>query len=390
VNSPIAPTCSARNLSARHTHPVHFPTLKPGLLLISLEQEEFYIGESTQGVYVPTDPYLAIVRACDGHQSTQSIADLCNLPHGLVLHFIDELRTHNLIELRNGPPARVGLDELANHYRDRIRPEHELFTWRAGTSDGGESEVRARKDFAILIFGQNRLARSLLANLQASGFSHTKIMPPVNQTFQRIAAKDICGITTRPVDIGRKQSEFHKEIILNSQLSHIQRHQNDQNNQNNQNQADGSSTTSPKISLAISTNAATSDYVQRWISEGTPHLQISQHTTHSLEIGPLVVPGSRACLNCVQLHRRDFLPPFIALAAVDNLAQRHGRELTSSSTSFVAGVITPYICEFAARGESSLVSHSLTIDLLEPLHGIVHHHWNVHPECGCGSSDLLV
>jgi hypothetical protein len=366
---------------------VHFPTLKPGLLLISLGSEEFYIGESAEGVYIPTDPYLAIVRACDGHQSTQTIADLCNLPHGLVLQFIDELRTNNLIELRSYPPARIGLDELANHYRDRIRPEHELFTWRKGTSDGGESEVSARKDFAILIFGQNRLARSLLANLQASGFSHTKIMPPVNQIFQRIAAKDICGITTRPVDIGRKQSEFHKEIILNSQLSHIQY-------QENWDSRDGrdfrESVTSPRISLAISTSTATSDYVQRWISEGTPHLQISQQTTHSLEIGPLVLPGSRACLNCVQLHRRDFLPPFIALAAVDNLAQRHGRELTSSSTSFVAGVITPYICEFAARGESSLVSHSLTIDLLEPLHGIVHHHWNVHPECGCGSSDLLI
>ena len=388
MNSPISPNFSAPYYSSRHTRPVRFPTLKPGLLLISLGKEEFYIGESAQGVYIPTDPYMAIVRACDGHQSTEAIAALCALPHGLILQFIDELRAHNLIELRSGPPARAGLDELANHYRERIRPEHELFTWRKGTSDGGESEVAARKNFAILIFGHNRLARALLANLQASGFSHTKIIPPVNQTFQRISAGDICGITTRPVDIGRKQSEFHKEIILSSQLSHIKHNELSVYKEQHREQHERS--TPPTISLAISTTAATSDYVQRWISEGTPHLQISQPTTHSLEIGPLVLPGSQACLNCVQLHRRDFLPPFITLAAVDNLAQRHGRELTSSSTSFIAGVITPYICEFAARGETSLVSHSLTIDLLEPLHGIVHHHWNVHPECGCGSSDLLV
>ncbi len=378
MDSPTWLPLPARGYPPRHTRPVQlpnsftFPKLKPGLLLISLDESQFYIGESTHGVYIPADPYLAIVRAFDGHQSTQAIADLCNLPHGLVLAFMEDLRLHDLIELRSGPPSQTGLDVLANHYRDRIRPEHELFTWRSGTSDGGESEVAERKNFAILIFGQNRLARSLLANLQASGFSQATIISPVNQTLARITAGDICGVTTRPVDIGRKHGEFHKEIILSAQLSHIQQK------------------TPTKTLLAISTTIATSDYVQRWLSEGTPHLQISQPSTHSLELGPLVIPGSRACLNCVQLHRRDFLPPYITLAAAGNLAHVHGRELTSASTSFIAGVITPYICEFAARGESSLVSHSLTIDLLEPLHGIVHHHWNVHPECGCGSSDLLI
>jgi hypothetical protein len=100
-----------------------------------------------------------------------------------------------------------------------------------------------------------------------------------------------------------------------------------------------------------------------------------------LEIGPLVIPGSQACLNCVQLHRRDYLPPYISLASAH--IDRSGRELTAASTSFAAGVLTPYICEFAARGTSALLSHSLTIDLLEPLHDIKKRHWNIHPECGC-------
>lgn len=351
---------------------MQFPRLKPGLLLISLHADEFYIGESSEGVYIPSDPYLAIARACDGVNSTQMIAQHSNLPHGLVLQFLDELRSHNFIELRCEPIASATLDELANHYRERVTPEHQLFTWRTDTSDGGESEVALRKEFGIFIFGQNRLARSLLAHLQASGFSQTKIISPVSRGAKRIVARDICGITVRQSDLGVKESDCHREIIAQSQLIH------------------GSNVDRPiheSVALAISTSAATSDYVQQWISEGIPHLQISQPTTHSLEIGPLVLPGLEACLNCVQLHRRDYLPPFIGAVALDNLMHKHGRELTAASTSFAAGVITPYICEFAARGSSSLISRSLTIDLLEPLHGITHHHWNVHPECGCGSSN---
>ena len=364
-----------------------YPALKPGLLLIPLNDDEFYIGESSDGLYIPSDPYLSILRACDSHHSTEAIATASGLPHGLILDFLDELRAHNYIELRTHLPIDPGLDELARHYSERIAPEHQLFTWRDSTSDGGESEVDARKDFTILIFGQNRLARAILANLQASGFSQSRIISPIAQAGARITARDICGITTRPIDIGRKQSEFHKEIALTSQLTQYQPPFISLNRGDGSSQSAGGE---KSVNLLISTTAATSDYVQRWISEGIPHLQISQPTTHSLEIGPLVIPGECACLNCVQLHRRDFLPPFISLAALGPLVYPRGRELTSASTSFAAGVITPYICEFAVRGSSSLKGHSLTIDLLEPLHDIRHHHWNIHPECGCGSSNSLV
>jgi len=338
-----------------------YPALKPGLLLVPLNSDEFFIGESSDGLYIPSDPYISIVRACDGRHTTDAIATTSGLPHGLILDFLDELRAHNYIEFRSHLPIDPGLDELARHYSERIAPEHELFTWREATSDGGEGEVDARKHFIVLIFGQNRLARAILSNLQASGFSQSRIISPLAQAGARITARDICGITTRPIDIGRKLSEFHKEITLNSQLTQYQPPYNqpyrgDGSSQIQMRSESGSRSQGGEksVNLLISTTAATSDYLQRWISEGIPHLQIAQPTTHTLEIGPLVIPGECACLNCVQLHRRDFLPPFMSLAALGSLVYPRGRELTAASTSFAAGVITPYICEFAARGSSSL------------------------------------
>lgn len=362
-----------------------YPALKPGLLLIPLNSTEFYLGEAGDGLFIPSNPYLTIARGCDGKESTNSLALQCGIPHELVIDFIEELKSRNYIECRSFPTRDPGLDELARHRRERQSPELELYTWRSATSDGGETEVSDRKLFPIVIFGQNRLARTLLANLQASGFSQTRIISPISDAGARITARDICGITTRPVDIGRKVSEFHKEISMNAQLT-----QYSTGPSVSAGQQWGDTHHSSGAQLLISTAPLPSDLVQQWMSEGIPHLQLSQCDAHSIDIGPLVIPGESACLNCVQLHGRDFLPPFISLATLGSLVNQRRRELTAASTSFVAGVLTPYICEFAARGESALIGRSITINLLEPLHNIGHHHWNFHPECGCGLSNALV
>jgi len=344
-----------------------FPLLKPGLVVAFLNPNEFYIGDGSDGIYIPALPYLSIVRECNGSQSTRSIALICGVTLEIANSFLQELKSHNYLEMRSLPPAPVGLDELTNHYRERLKPEYDLFTWRDSTSDGGVSEISSRKSFAITIFGENRLARALLATLQASGFSQSWITSPSGQPHQRITAKDICGITTRPLDIGRKQSEFHKSLVLGAQLSHIE------------------DKPAPQIRLIISTSEVEADTVQNWMRDGIPHIHISQSAAHSVEVGPLILPGVRACLNCIQLHRRDHLPPFITRATLEARAGQGPKELTASSITLIAGVLTPYICEFAARGSTSLMGNSITVDLLEPLHRMRYHHWNVHPECGCSS-----
>lgn len=354
--------------------------LKPGILLIQLNRNEFYVGEEGAGLYVPSDPYLSIARACDGTRSTGSIAELCNLDHEVILDFLKELTTHNYVEFRTSTPQKLGLNLLKNHYLERVTPEFDLYTWRAATSDGGEREVASRKSFAILIFGDNRLSRALLANLQASGFSQSKIFATPESSNKRTSPKDVCGVFVKPLDIGRKYLEINKEIIGSSQLTY----------------AEHAIDLAPQ--LIISTGNTEFDFIQPWTSEGIPHLQISMPTSHTLEIGPLVIPsdtstaasGSSACLNCVRLHRRDYVPLFISIATQNNTIQLKSREMTTASTSFAAGAVTSYICEFAAGGRTSLINHSLTIDLLKPLEGIRHHHWSMHPECGCASSNALV
>ncbi len=363
-----------------------YPALKSGLLVISLNESEFYVGEETEGLYMPSAPYLPLIRACDGSLTISELAICCDLSFNQIENFVRELMSHNFIELRHEVAKSPNLNLLQNNFLERLAPERGLYTWRNGVSDGGFSEISTRKPFAIAILSENKLARFLLSNLQASGFSQTRISAPAldsQRPSRRVSATDVCGIFIDALDIGKKITEIHQEIARKARWGKIESIE----SMESANQAEIA-----HAQLAITTGISSPAVVQNWLSEGVPHLQISQPTAHTLEIGPLVLPGANhgACLNCVNLHRQDHLPPFIRHARDSREFREKKIEITTSSASFAAGVITSYICEFAIDRTSSLLNHSLTVNLLAPLEDVRHHYWNIHPECGCSSSNALV
>jgi hypothetical protein len=350
--------------------PHHYPRLKSGLHLIPLNSDEFYIGSEEEGIYIPLDPYLPIARACNGTFAIHEIASLTSTPPGIVASFAQELISYNYLELLTSPIDSSSLNQSWIQFDQRISPELSVITWRPHVSDGGFKEISDRTDFSILIFGQTRLARTLLAILQSMGFTRCRIIEPQLNTRQTVTAHDVCGVVTRAQDIGRRHSELHREITRLSLLAHT----------------DGQLPASPR--LLISTTTATADYVQRWMSEGIPYLHIAQPRAHTLEIGPLVLSGESACIHCVQLHKRDQLPPFITLASGAASFSATQPELPTASVAFIAGAIATAVSEFASTGQSDLINHSYLIDLLHPLEStsVRHLFWNIHPECGCNAT----
>ena len=337
------------------------PKLKDGLLTVPLNDSEFYLGLIENGLYIPRDPYLAIARGLDGTRTCQSLATELALPESMITFFVEELAAYGYVEEVLAMSAPVGVDEEMR--RERINIERTAPSWREGSRDGGWNEIDSRRDFSILIFGRSRISRSLLALLQASGFSQSRIvLPPINHD-KRVEAKDICGVVTRKIDLGLTLHEHHKIIVQGAQLTPSE------------------DSFPEKPSLIISTTDQADDhyrYLQRWMSEDLAHLQIWQPNPFTIEIGPLVLPGVTPCINCVALHKRDQLPPFISL-----FESTPHREVTSATSTLVAGVITSYIAEFASTTKSPLRSQSISINVLKPLEGRVEREWDFHPECGC-------
>lgn len=106
-----------------------------------------------------------------------------------------------------------------------------------------------------------------------------------------------------------------------------------------------------------------------------PHLPILL-CTESAEVGPLVIPGRSACLQCVYAHQRDRDPLWPVLTA--QLVGRGGpvgpRALAVESGLHAGRMLS------AGSAQRSL---RLSVRVPEP----VHQRWEKHPECWCGSPE---
>lgn len=340
-------------------------TLKDGVILAPLNDLEFYLGLIDHGLYIPRDPYLAIARHLVEGLCLSSEVEHHNFPVSpeLLRDFVAELDRYGY--LQTTPPEERGRGIEVELRKERRSIEMQPFAWRTGVKDGGWGEIEARRNFTILIFGRTRIARALLALLQASGFSTSRIILPPSYVNTQIEGRDICGVVTRKNELGLSLTDHHKNISQAAQLLP---------------RASENVGLDNKPALIISTdptNENYQDYLQIWMSEELPHLEISQPNPFTIEFGPLVIPGEHPCLTCVALHKRDQLPPFLSLA------ENSYREVASASATLIAGVITSYVCEYAATGKSALESASIALNLLNPLTDQKIRQWDFHPECGC-------
>jgi hypothetical protein len=333
-----------------------YPRLKPGVQIHTELGDELLLALQTHGVRT-TSPHAAqIVRYFDGAHEVGEIASGLAIDPADVAQLQNILGEHELLELSSQPMATPELEGSKRFRFEQRQLECDLITHRHHRNDGGASELVARSTFTILISGENRLARTLLALLQSMGLVHTRIITR-GHLSHRITAHDVCGVTTQMSDVGKLRSEFHQEIIREAQLPN------------------GTSVAKSKPDLIISTIPIEWDYVQRWLSEGSAHLHINPVIGRNVELGPLVIPGQSACLRCVALTKRDLALP------VEHETLR--KELPTASISYVAGLVAATVAEFVATGSSPLLGASAWLDLLNPLGEVERRYWSKHWECGC-------
>lgn len=117
---------------------------------------------------------------------------------------------------------------------------------------------------------------------------------------------------------------------------------------------------------------------RRWLQHDIPHLPVVADD-RSITIGPLVVPGSSACLHCDALYRRDADPAWPAIAA--QLARHPAPACqpvrTASAVAHAARLIgaalqgtAPAGRELRIAGDGELLSERR----IDP-----------HPECRCAA-----
>ena len=393
-----------------------FPTLRPGVNFFKIAGQscsDIYVGFSNRGIELKFEIAEQLLRLFDGSRSLANITSIietdqdqatksskvCENQISQILQILQILSEERLIEFRTSPlPNQLPKKELpaANlvNSLNRMRAEENLYSWhpQADTGISAETLIGKRRNFSIMIYGQNRLALSLFAVLQASGFTQVKLTDRTNSagndSIAQIEPSDVCGLAIRGSDVGLRKPLVLADLARNSQLFPT---------------GDLALPAFPVIpDLIISTQSVPQETMQNWLSENIVHLPISNLIENKIVIGPIVIPGKTPCLNCLNLWRAERFPhhnSFEILVALD-CGEGKGLELPSAQVALLTGLITTQVIQYCSSLDSEgtqvsknlikLVGATLAINLFDPLDSISsddetfgYRYWQPHISCGC-------
>ena len=387
-----------------------FPALRPGVNFFKIAGQscsDIYVGFSNRGIELKFEIAEQLLRLFDGSRSLANITSIietdqkqatkssqvCENQISQILQILQILSEERLIEFRTSPlPNQLPKKELpaANlvNSLNRMRAEENLYSWhpQADTGISAETLIGKRRNFSIMIYGQNRLALSLFAVLQASGFTQVKLTDRTNSagndSVAQIEPSEVCGLAIRGSDVGLRKPLVLADLARNSQLFPT---------------GDLALPAFPVIpDLIISTQSVPQETMQNWLSENIVHLPISNLIENKIVIGPIVIPGKTPCLNCLNLWRAERFPhhnSFEILVALD-CGEGKGLELPSAQVALLTGLITTQVIQYCSLLDSveavKLVGATLAINLFDPLGSISsedetfgYRYWQPHISCGC-------
>ena len=380
---------------------LRFPALRPGVNFFKVTSQscsDIYVGFSNRGIELKFEIAEKLLRLFDGSRSLANITSIIEIEQDQVSNnqvskILQILSDGRLIEFRTSPlPSKLNKKDLlpANlvNSLNRMRAEENLYSWHPEVDNGisAESLIGKRRNFSIMIYGQNRLALSLFAVLQASGFTQIKLTDRTNSarndSLVQIEPDEVCGLAIRGSDVGLRKALVLADLARNSQLFPVE-----------------SVGFPASPDFIISTESIPQETMQIWLSENIVHLPISNLIENKIVIGPIVIPGKTPCLNCLNLWHADQYPhqnSFEILAALDS-GEGKGLELPSAQVALLTGLITTQVIQYCTSLDSEnseedikLVGATLAINLFDPLDSISssdetfgYRYWQPHISCGC-------
>lgn len=315
--------------------------------------------DSTDGVLVsPADRRTAaLLRGLDGRRPQRAVlADAARAGQdtAAVAGLLDSLRaTGLLVDL---DPADLLASEAGPAAAARNAAEIPAAVRRPGTASW-----RARRAATVVVDGATRVGAPLAAVLAGSGIGRVCV-----RDAGLVGAGDavVGGLTA--ADEGRPRSLAAADAVRR---------------------------VSPLTDLRPLPEGATADLVvlaQPWAASdplaggyqrsGQPHLVATVRGQTGV-VGPLVVPGSTACLRCGELHRRDADPRWPELAAQLTADEPvpSGATVTCLLTAVLAAV---QVLAYLDRGPAPAVLEAAfeihPADLVPRVR-----RWVAHPSCGC-------
>ena len=387
-----------------------YPFIRPGNQLIQLINSGYYIGSSRRGFCFNEAERFRFLQYCNGKRDLAEISKIIGTDISILKQFLfDGLANRYLVNLsinsnNSLPNTEIGSfgstkELIAGNLKTRRDCEYDFYLRKDIPAQGSDTSSKpspselfsSRAKQEILIFGTNQFSIQLLATLQATGFSRSKIIGSFGKDHSQVIADDLSGTVIQSSDVGSTISQISKRVTREHQLVNLGNVQIASNS---------------KPALIIAMQPIPADYQQRWLSESTPHLVIGSIIENQMEIGPIVLPGQTTCLRCIDLtFVANSLTPEIATLNHLNALER----LPAAVLATLVGMVTTFAATFLDINSGSsiysdksvnsnnsfnalkenlaphpLISSALRIDLANPCKQ-AHIKWQPNSMCGCGA-----
>jgi bacteriocin biosynthesis cyclodehydratase domain-containing protein len=137
----------------------------------------------------------------------------------------------------------------------------------------------------------------------------------------------------------------------------------------------------PDLAVMIAHHVLSPEQHGRWLRRDVPHLPVL-FGDQLVHVGPLIEPGTSACLHCLTRYRTDADPAWPAIAS-----QLWGRP-ADTETALMAGEVAALTVRAVLRRLDGIPSpDEITVDVVSGERRS--RQWWQHPGCGCaGLPDL--
>lgn len=353
------------------------PNLKIGSILLPRSHSTF-VGRSDRGLDV-SSPARTALAAMDGTRTCKELSGELGIPLSEIMGLVSELDQAGLVDTKtskisvhtrfHSPNAHRSShdsddsnDGAVQQLQAKLMPELSYTTWLDDVRDGGVSTVGRRRGWQIGIYGNSRIATTLYGILLSSGITGTYLQSLDDN--KRINDEDLCAGFLHPSDIGLLYRNRTQE--LSRELSLFPRSK------------EGDDERTHKFMVAVGN--APADHVQRWMSQGIPHLFIDAPDSATISIGPIVIPGQTPCARCISMALEDQNPAWAEISMQKLL--KPAKEVPVAVAHHIAGVAALELLHFVDQGQSQLVGKSARIDYHQPTKA-EQHGFSRHPACGC-------
>jgi len=279
------------------------PYLKPGLRRVWRDDATLQFGLDPDRAVVVTDLEPPVARFIDtltgatDLQDTLARAEADGVDGDTAANVLKVLADAGVLD---DADADAGpLRSLTPIERERLAPDlaaRALISTEPGT---GLRALRVRRNATVRVTSSNRVGSAVATLLAGSGVGHLVL------TDQRPAVgTDIGPAGLRAVDVGHPRTVGMRRVLTelapSTRLTQRTTHR-------------------PDLVVIAADDEPDRAAAIELVRDGIPHLVVGVRETVGV-VGPFVIPGSTACLHCLDLHRTDLDPGWPALLAQANSA----------------------------------------------------------------------